>query len=223
MAAPRDSHRKANLASFTRSSSGASLNSRPFSLPRRLYEIAMAIPSDLIAHYSTKAFHTRISALSFVGAVLGAALLWIDDVNRSQILGLSLLVVVASLAELNRRFTYSYLCACRAAALRNSTIDRDAENWKDFSDMNEGPWRKKGKRISNFRAFLNRFLLTWSTYLPGLFAGAFLTLRWGMNLGAFLGLSISIGVFLWWLVYTAKPLNPGKFLSEEEKRKRLEN
>jgi hypothetical protein len=183
----------------------------------------MAIPSDLIAHYSTKAFYTRISALSFVGAVLGAALLWIDDANRSQILGLSLLAVVASLAELNRRFTYSYLCACRAAALRNSTTDRDAENWKDFSEMNEGPWRKKGKRISNSRAFVNRFLLTWSTYLPGLFAGGFLTVRSGMNRGAVLGLSIFVCVFLWWLVYTAKPLNPGKFLSEEEKRKRLEN
>jgi hypothetical protein len=34
----------------------------------------MANPSDLISHYSSKAFFTRIAALTSVGAVIGAVI-----------------------------------------------------------------------------------------------------------------------------------------------------
>ena len=179
----------------------------------------MAIPSDLITHYSTKAFYTRISALSFVGAVLGAKLVWIGDTKRSQLLGLSLLAVVASLAELNRRFTYSYECACRASALRDSTTDRDAENWQDFTDMNEGPWRSGDSGISKIKAFARRFFLMWSTYLPGLVAGGFLVIRPGMSGQTFLGVLFAMGILVWWTICAANPLNPRKFLSEAKRRK----
>jgi hypothetical protein len=178
----------------------------------------MSSPSDLIAHYSTKAFYTRISALTFVGAVLGAALVWIEDADRSKILGIALLLVVGSLAELNRRYTYSYLCACRAATLKDYPDQHpEAANWRDFAMMNEGPWRQSGTGVARVKPFLNRFLLTWATYLPGLFAGLFLTSRGGRDLKAILGLIIFLVLFAWWIWHTVKPLKPEAFLDDARK------
>lgn len=71
----------------------------------------MANPSDLIAHYSSQAFQTRISALTFSGGVLGAALAWDRAATELNLIGLALIVVVGSLGELNRRYTHSYLTA----------------------------------------------------------------------------------------------------------------
>lgn len=152
----------------------------------------MATPSDLIEHYSSKAFLTRIAALSFVGAVVGAVLNRLDDPVLSKIVGLALIFVVISLAELNRRYTHSYLCACHAAAAK---LDSDtpegkatAERWQKFRDANEKKWR------SPFR----KFLLYWLTYLPGLVLGEYLVLKNGLGYLGWLSLVLGLMVFGWW-------------------------
>ena len=91
----------------------------------------MALPSDLVMHYSSKALQTRLAALGFVGAVLSANIVWKEELIRSDTLGIGLLLVVGSLAELNRRYTYSYLCACRASARSESPM----QMWRDFRVM----------------------------------------------------------------------------------------
>lgn len=162
----------------------------------------MATPSELVTHYSSKALQTRLAALGFVGAVLGADVVWDDKRIKSDILGIGLLFVVGSLAELNRRYTYSYLCACIASARSDSST----QMWRDFKSMNELPWsskmlkkrkdeapqkvesKKKDDRklvrrfwpvIKGFAHVLgrvaSRFLLSWATYLPGVVAGLYLT------------------------------------------------
>src|SRR5258707_846694 len=121
----------------------------------------MALPSDWATHYSGLAFQTRLAALGFVGAAIGAESVWarID----SAVLGFALLVIVASLGELNRRYTWSYLSACRAA------MGASDVQWRAFVWMNEGPWKRR-------RGF-SRFLLSWSTYVPGVAAGVYLVTR----------------------------------------------
>jgi hypothetical protein len=164
----------------------------------------MAIPSELVTHYSSKALQTRLAALGFVGAVLGADVVWDDRRIPSDTLGIGLLLVVGSLAELNRRYTYSYLCACLASARSES----HTQMWRDFTKMNEAPWsskalekwkynaeKKKGEikrkeedEMKHLRRFwlgvktfahvvgrvASRFLLSWATYLPGVAAGLYL-------------------------------------------------
>jgi uncharacterized membrane protein YeiH len=78
----------------------------------------MAQPSDLIARYSSKIFQTRIYALTMVGAVLAASIEWVKDVNKSNFVGFLLILIVASLASSNRRYTHSYICACFASSSR---------------------------------------------------------------------------------------------------------
>jgi hypothetical protein len=153
----------------------------------------MTTPSDLIEHYSSKAFLTRISALTFVGAVVGAVLNRLDDPALSTIVGLALIFVVTSLAELNLRYAHSYLCACYAASL---TIDSDtpegkvtAERWQKFRFENEKKWK------SPFR----KFLLYWLTYLPGLVLGEYLVLKNGLGYLEWLSLGLGLLVFAWWV------------------------
>ena len=51
----------------------------------------MTTPADLVPHYSAKAFQTRMAALGFIGAVLGADVAWDDAKVQSGLLGLALL------------------------------------------------------------------------------------------------------------------------------------
>lgn len=153
----------------------------------------MATPSDLIEHYSSKAFLTRIAALSFVGAVVGAALNRLDDPTLSDMVGLALIFVVISLAELNRRYAHSYLSACNAAAETRASDTPEgnatAERWKNFRDENEKKWK------SPFR----KFLLSWSTYLPGLVLGEYLVLKNGWSYLEWISLGVGLLVFGWWV------------------------
>ncbi len=162
----------------------------------------MADPTDLIAHYSTKAFNTRIAALAFAGAALGADLSIVSNPgpggaavrglspDQASVLGWALLLIVASLAEANRRYTRSYLCACRATKERA---------WIAFQVMNEQPWtyRPNGgpaKRV----ALVNRFLLSWATFVPGFLAGVYLTLR-GDAPWNIVAPTCALGLLAWWI------------------------
>jgi hypothetical protein len=171
----------------------------------------MATPADLVAHYSELAFKTRTAALAFVGAALGAEIAW----KHSQLLGVALLVIVASLAELNHRYTWSYLSACRASAL-NDTPDLQRQ-WQAFIEMNEGPWnplRKDQPAPLPAKRFVKRFLLSWSTYLPGLIAGTFLIMRDGTAMDV--GLALAAGVLLlgWWGRHVKRQRDPKDFMKE---------
>jgi len=130
--------------------------------------MAMATPSDIISHYSNQALLTRLAALTFVGGVVGGAWDKLEQPPIGTVVGLALIVVVGSLSELNRRYTHSYLSACRAAA---EPLDGDnpqdrmtAKRWKYFYAWNEEPWKQK----------VSRFFLNWLTYVPGLLLGVFL-------------------------------------------------
>ena len=153
----------------------------------------MPTPSDLIEHYSSKAFLTRIAALSFVGAVVGAVLNRLDDPALSTIVGFALIFVVISLAELNLRYAHSYLCACYAAAF---ALDSDtpegkvtAKRWQKFRIENEKKWK------SPFR----KFLLYWLTYLPGLVLGEYLVLKNGLRPLGWGALGLGLLVLAWWV------------------------
>src|SRR5262249_25256444 len=132
----------------------------------------MTNPSDLIAHYSSHAFHTRIYALVFSGAVLAAVLQWDRAGLESNLIGLALIAVVGSLGELNWRFTHSYLAACRASSLHMSDVteqEATRKRWSYFSLVNERPWSAGADKIYcrvPIKAIPKRFLLSWLTYLP---------------------------------------------------------
>ena len=160
----------------------------------------MASPSDLIAHYSTQAFLTRLAALTFVGGVVGGVLTRIEEPSISIIVGFAVMFVVASLAELNRRYTHSYLSACRAAAAEMTNGDREdaivASRWALFLENNEAPWSR------GFR----RFLVRWLTYLPGILLGVVLIGRscWaccGLNCYSFfIAALLALVIVGWWVI-----------------------
>lgn len=173
----------------------------------------MTRPADLVAHYSSKALQTRIYALTFVGAVMGATLLWLDQPVKRNLLGLALLAVVGSLAELNRRYTYSYRCACVAEARAEAGGDSEDRVWNEFVAMNEGPWsNRKGVSRTLWRGAGNRFLLSWATYLPGLFAGALLSWLDGFLLSRVLGATLSAVLLIWWVTQSARRPVPVSYL-----------
>ena|SRR6266481_1314605 len=157
----------------------------------------MATPSDLISHYSNQAHLTRLAALTFVGAVVGVAWDKLSDPSIQIAVGFTLIIVVGSLAELNRRYTHSYLSACRAAAAPleiDGPEDRATANrWSQFYEINELPWEHP----------VWRFVLLWLTYLPGLFLGVFLVGRSRSNEGFWkspwfwLAFAIALGIVLW--------------------------
>jgi hypothetical protein len=162
----------------------------------------MAKPSDLISHYSSQAFHTRIYALTFSGAVLAAALKWPDSTTQFDRVGLALVVVIGSLSALNWRYTHSYLAALLASRLETSPGFEEVEQWRYFSRINETPWSVLHRSVYHLLkwtqikekfarehpdwskatllavascwvaiAAAKKFLLSWSTYLPGLIVG----------------------------------------------------
>lgn len=157
----------------------------------------MATPSDLIAHYSKQAFLTRLAALTFVGGVVGGAWDKLGEPTIGTVVGFALIIVVGSLAELNRRYTHSYLSACRAAAAYHD-LDKpedraNSRRWSHFLEINETPWERLG----------GRFALLWLTYLPGLLLGIFLVGRsyringsW-KGLWLWLAILLALGILLW--------------------------
>lgn len=176
----------------------------------------MTTPADLIEHYSTRAFLTRMAALASVGAVLGANVAWQRDQISPAVLGFGLLLVVFCLAELNRRFTYSYLSACRAAAGLDSKSSNDPPKsaemlqWADFVSMNEGPWTNKDRdgTLERYLRIANRFLLSWSTYFPGLLAGVYLASDGGYSKSGF---ALGFALVAWWLWNSIWPRDPRQF------------
>lgn len=179
----------------------------------------MALPSDLAAHYSSKAFQTRLSALTAVGAVLAVTFEWIEGAEQWNWVGLVLILVVGSLAELNRRFTYSYLSACYAAERTENT-----EVWRFFRTVNEGPYRasKRRGRGVRFLSYLRRFMLSWSTYFPGLVVGIYLIFRDRPTQPGVFGTALASGLFLWWVFSSLKPLRPEDYAPRRSKEARAE-
>lgn len=171
----------------------------------------MALPSDLVSHYSSRAFQTRVSALTAVGAVLASSIDWIKETKQANFIGFLLILVIASLGELNRRYTYSYLCACYAAATRSGSLE--AKLWTAFRKTNEGPWKAK-----SFSSYVSRFMLSWSTYLPGLVVGNYLILRdKGPLLVGWIGVGISMVIVVWWIVSSINPLEPPDYRKKSAK------
>ena len=167
----------------------------------------MAQPSDLIAHYSSRIFQTRIYALTMVGSVLAASINWITEVDKSNFVGFLLILIVASLAESNRRYTHSYLCACFASSSRESKSNEVA-SWYLFRHMNEQPWSDK-----SCKSCVARFMLYWSTYIPGIITGEYLIFRdSGPVLIGWIATIVSVCIVLWWMYLAASPLDPKQLL-----------
>lgn len=140
---------------------------------------------------------------------MGAEVVWEQDRVRSAVLGAALLLIVASLAELNRRYTWSYRCACRAAKLNDA---KEAGEWQEFVTWNEAWWSPdlpvdagKTPQVGpiawrrTIAATWNRFFLSWSTYLPGVLAGLYLVRRDGRGwekVAAWIAVFIMIAVWL---------------------------
>ncbi|UCF43144.1 MAG: hypothetical protein JSV99_11285 [Planctomycetota bacterium] len=173
----------------------------------------MAEPSDLISHYSSKIFQTRIYALTLAGAVLGGAMKWFPGDVESGVAGLVLILVVGSLAESNRRYTHSYLCSCYASS---RSAWKDPARWYLFMRINEEPW--SGRKVG---AIISRVGLYWATFLPGLAGGLYLI--WRNKIGGVAGETCGAEVAMWarctwtavgvlvlgWLIYGAvKPPHP---------------
>jgi hypothetical protein len=191
----------------------------------------MALPSDLVTHYSSKALQTRLAALGFVGAVLGAEVVWKDSRFQSDILGIGLLLIVGSLAEMNRRYTYSYLCACRASARSDSAV----QMWEDFRRMNELLWgwesipvEKKRGQTRSIGNWVSRFLLSWGTYLPGIAAGLYLVVSKFIGTESstertvklVIAMFIGASLVIWWVVESRRVYNPELILEASGQAKR---
>lgn len=171
----------------------------------------MAKPSDLIAHYSSQAFHTRIAALTFAGAVLGTVFTRLVDAAKPEtrwLVGGGLIAVVVSLGELNRRFTDSYMAACRTAENNTLSDEKDdlvaARQWHEFQDTLERNW--------NSRA--SRFLLRWLTYLPGLFVGGYLLWTPDSWLQSAIAVAIVISVLVAWAFAAVQPSPKRQYVAE---------
>jgi len=168
----------------------------------------MAKPSDLIAHYSSLAFYTRIAALTFVGGVLGTVFGRIADTETRRLVGVGLILVVVSLGELNRRFTDSYMAACRTAENNTDSQDEDdlvaARQWHTFQDTLEPNWNSP----------VSRFLLRWFTYLPGLLLGGYLLLSRESLIESAFAVAIVLAVMAVWIRAALKASPPRQYLPE---------
>src|SRR5438045_9356377 len=104
----------------------------------------MDTPAALIAHYSSLAFYTRLAALTFVGAIIGTMVEKLEKPEVSHVVGLAVLLVVASLGELNRRYTHAYLAALHAASrrLKDDSPEGDlaSRRWRVFRRTDELGW-----------------------------------------------------------------------------------
>lgn len=167
----------------------------------------MIDPTELVGHYSTKAFQTRITALAAIGVAVSAKLWGTDRIDAAGV-GMGLLLVTASLAELNRRYTYSYLCACRVGA--SASGDGTRSNWQRFNRMNEGPWTPgHGQGVARPRIY--RFLLSWGTYLPGLLAGVYLVWGEGCLWHKSAAVLACLLLLIWWSHQVIRPPDPKKY------------
>ncbi len=128
----------------------------------------MESPAILATHYSSKAFATRMAAIVFVGSVVGATFKEVRcNKIAADIVGFAVILVPVLLAELNRRYTHAYKCACLACTMNPD--DPISRMWKSFCDTNEQPWKK----------WYNRFFLSWSTYIPGVLLGPLIIYLYG--------------------------------------------
>lgn len=170
----------------------------------------MASPSDLVQHYSNASFLTRLAALTSVGAVIGATMDRLQDIAVSQLVGFAVIFVVASLAELNRRYTHSYLSACYVSANpAGSNAGLPDSAWRDFYDLNESKWNSRR----------SRFFLSWLTYLPGLILGEYLVVQAAITscgtvdiLVSVLATGAALGILFWWVSQTKEGFRPEQLL-----------
>jgi hypothetical protein len=76
--------------------------------------------------------------------------------------------------------------------------------------MNERPWSGTSCKPS-----VDRFMLYWSTYIPGIFTGWYLIFRGsGPVIIGWVGTVISAGILLWWVYLAARPLDPKELLRD---------
>ena len=161
----------------------------------------MADLSSLAEHYSALAFKTRIYALTFTGAVLGADF-WVRGSGNEltggfltprALLGLLLLAVVGSLGELNRRYTSSYVAACRS-------MGGAAPGWREFVRLNEKRYsfRENDRLAEKAKKLGNRFVLSWLTYIPGWLLGVALLLGENQLLPSAIGILGALIMMAWW-------------------------
>jgi len=147
-------------------------------------------PEVLVSHYASLAFYTRIAALTFVGAIVGAMAEHLKEGEIRSVVGVGILLVIAALAEFNRRYTYAYVAAVYAAC-HVGTVDDGKDSmavsarWCSFRDLND--LTPDAVRV--------RMLLSWITYLPGIALGAYLL--WQFPVLAVLLASIVLGWIVW--------------------------
>ena len=147
-------------------------------------------PEVLVSHYASLAFYTRIAALTFVGAIVGAMGERLKDSRNEWLVGVGILLVIAALAEFNRRYTYAYVAAVHAAC-RSGTADGSDSSatlrWCVFRDLN-------GLTSDKVQT---RMLLSWITYLPGVALGTYLLWSWDNLARALTSALLALGVIAW--------------------------
>lgn len=163
----------------------------------------MTEPMDAALHYSAQAFRVRLAALTFVGASLAASFEHFTNPTDANLVGTALIVIVLSLSALNQRYTHSYLCACYAAGSLPGSLtagsDTTADRWHIFRVTNERPYKNPA----------SRWLLSWSTYGPGVLAGGYYIFRNGLvgvNIVGYFGIAIgALAMVGWRLAAVAQP------------------
>lgn len=149
-------------------------------------------PEVLVSHYASLAFYTRIAALTFAGAMVGAMNEHLKQDDVRLVVGSGVLLVVAALAEFNRRYTFAYAAAVHAACHVVSTSDEGSiaasARWCRFRDLNG---------LTDERTLQRRMLLSWITYIPGLALGGYLL--WQVPLWAIISTSLALA----WMVRLA--------------------
>ena len=157
-------------------------------------------PEVLVAHYASLAFYTRIAALTFVGGIVGVAHEKLPDPEIRYVVGFGILLVLAALAEFNRRYTDAYVAAVCAACNAGTHSGGDeqsaaAARWRSFREFN-------GLTAGAVRA---RMFLSWITYLPGVLLGEYLLLT-SRTLGSDLvAVSLGVGILSWLVALALRP------------------
>jgi hypothetical protein len=153
-------------------------------------------PEVLVSHYASLAFYTRLAALTFVGAIVGALYEHLEKAEVRYIVGVGILLVVVALAEFNRRYTDAYIAAVYAASVVNICSNEAeraaAARWQSFRKFN---------RLTE-STVRSRMLLSWLTCLPGFMLGEYLLFTCHALASRVVGVSLGIGVFAW-LAYVA--------------------